>query len=232
MPNREGLGISRKFADGTVHENASGQFRILDRYLEDLDGKQEIMLQFEWITGDNKGQIEVNKEKNINASIHKFKVSRGLPARTNFGVDTNEVMEKLDEVLDAAEHMQENQLTKHHFDKIIELIEERHLTTEEFTETVTRLLSNRVNKDYFEEAMQSRHEMAESLEKLHNTVEQQQQTIKSLTDQMERLTQQRENFTNQQEQYIKHQESYLRQQQTLDKLVEIIASLQTAEVNR
>jgi len=36
------------------------------------------MLKFEWISGDKSGNIDENKEVNINASIHKFQLSRGM----------------------------------------------------------------------------------------------------------------------------------------------------------
>ena len=35
LANREGLGVSRKYATGSVHESASGKFEITDRYKED-----------------------------------------------------------------------------------------------------------------------------------------------------------------------------------------------------
>ncbi|MBS4214911.1 hypothetical protein [Neobacillus rhizophilus] len=66
-----GMKPSRKFANGTIHENGSGKFQILDRFLEN----NVIMLKYQWL---DSGEIEVNKEVNINASIWKFQKSHGL----------------------------------------------------------------------------------------------------------------------------------------------------------
>jgi hypothetical protein len=69
------LGKTRKYKSGSVHENASGKFMILDRYLGD-DGRA--WLKYQWLNGTKEGQIEDNKEENINASMYKFRVSRGI----------------------------------------------------------------------------------------------------------------------------------------------------------
>jgi hypothetical protein len=68
MANRRGLGESRKYANGTIHENASGKFMIKDRFMDD-DGV--IMLEIEWLSGDKVGQIETNKEVNISSNNRK-----------------------------------------------------------------------------------------------------------------------------------------------------------------
>ncbi|MCQ6277382.1 hypothetical protein JMM81_21170 [Bacillus sp. V3B] len=101
-----GLKPSKKFANGTVHENGTGKFEILDRYLEN----NIIMLKYKWLTGEFEGKEEVNKEVNINSSIWKFKKVRGLtgkqqnePSTTYANLD--EVMEKLEEI---QEFQQEN----------------------------------------------------------------------------------------------------------------------------
>lgn len=44
-----GLKSSKKFANGTIHENGSGKFEILDRFLEN----NIIMLKYKWINGEN-----------------------------------------------------------------------------------------------------------------------------------------------------------------------------------
>jgi uncharacterized coiled-coil protein SlyX len=69
------LGKSRKYYTGATHENASGKFQILDRYLGD---DEKPWLKFQWLSGDKEGEIEENKEENINASLYKFRVSRGM----------------------------------------------------------------------------------------------------------------------------------------------------------
>ncbi|WP_108669080.1 hypothetical protein [Peribacillus acanthi] len=69
-----GMKPSKKFANGTIHENGSGRFKVLDRYLEN----NIIMIKYQWLTGENEGKVEVNKEVNVNASIWKFKKVRGL----------------------------------------------------------------------------------------------------------------------------------------------------------
>lgn len=69
------LGKTRKYIKGSIHENASGQFMILDRYLGN-DNKP--WLKYQWLSGVNEGKIEENKEENTNASLYKFKVSRGI----------------------------------------------------------------------------------------------------------------------------------------------------------
>ncbi|WP_075980704.1 hypothetical protein [Bacillus massilinigeriensis] len=68
---QEGIKPSKKYANGTFHENASGRFQILDRFL----GKDGIIyLKIQWV---NTGQIETNKEVNISASIWKYEKARG-----------------------------------------------------------------------------------------------------------------------------------------------------------
>jgi hypothetical protein len=78
MPNsgrdQGGIQPSKKYAVGTVHENGTGKFTILDRYLDQNDGKT-IMLKIQWL---DTGDIDVNKEVNINASIWKFQKRHGL----------------------------------------------------------------------------------------------------------------------------------------------------------
>jgi hypothetical protein len=69
------LGKSRKYANGSIHENATGKFQVLDRYLSD---EGIVMLKLQWLSGDKEGEIEDNKEENMNASIYKYEQSRGL----------------------------------------------------------------------------------------------------------------------------------------------------------
>ncbi|WP_066303949.1 hypothetical protein [Bacillus sp. FJAT-29814] len=85
-----GIKPSKKFANGTIHENASGRFQILDRFLEN----NVIMLKYQWL---HSGEIEVNKEVNINASLWKFQKSRGL-------IDSPEYTPHIDAVTPADNH--------------------------------------------------------------------------------------------------------------------------------
>lgn len=79
MANRKGLGVSKKYANGTIHETATGKFIVLDRFAEEDDDKNTPMLEFQWTSGEKEGKIEVNREMNMAASIHKFQTSRGKP---------------------------------------------------------------------------------------------------------------------------------------------------------
>jgi hypothetical protein len=109
MANRKGLGKSRKFFEGAVHENGTGKFVILNRY-EGEDGRP--WLEFEWQTGAKAGEIEQNSEMNINSSIHKFQINRkaaGEEVVIKQGEATGgSVMERLEEAL--IWHKQNNQI--------------------------------------------------------------------------------------------------------------------------
>lgn len=87
-----GMKPSKKYALGSTHENGTGRFKILDRFIEN----NVIMLKYEWLTGEFAGKIDTNKESNVNASIWKFKNVRGLlPSQQQ---ESSEVMDKLDEI--------------------------------------------------------------------------------------------------------------------------------------
>lgn len=79
MANRKGLGTSKKYANGTIHETATGKFMVLDRYAEEDDEKNIPMLEYQWISGDKEGKVEQNREMNMAASIHKFATAKGKP---------------------------------------------------------------------------------------------------------------------------------------------------------
>lgn len=79
MANRKGLGVSKKYANGTIHETATGKFIVLDRFVEEDDENSNAILEFQWMSGDREGKIETNREMNIAANIHKFQTSRGIP---------------------------------------------------------------------------------------------------------------------------------------------------------
>jgi hypothetical protein len=96
-----GMKPSKKYALGSIHENGTGRFQILDRFLED----NVIMLKYEWLTGEFAGKVDSNKESNVNASIWKFKNVRGLlPSQQQ---EATVVEEKLDEILEQLESREE-----------------------------------------------------------------------------------------------------------------------------
>lgn len=104
-----GIKPSKKYANGSIHENGSGQFKILDRYLEN----NIIMLKFQWLSGENEGKIDVNKELNVNASIWKFKKVRGLVGNSQKNewshdeFSLQDVMDRLDSTFDQFEKLEE-----------------------------------------------------------------------------------------------------------------------------
>lgn len=102
MANKAGLGVSKKFTVGSIHESASGTFNILERYAGD---EGQAWLKIEWLSGGKAGQIEDNKEVNVNASIHKFQVSRGRSGET--GMTHRQGMpflDRLDKLIELSEH--------------------------------------------------------------------------------------------------------------------------------
>lgn len=104
MANRKGLGVSKKYAKGMVHETATGRFVILDRYADEDDEKSIPMLEYKWLTGDREGKVETNREMNIAASIHKYLASRGRPTIMSESPKTIEdeisFVEKIDKTYD------------------------------------------------------------------------------------------------------------------------------------
>lgn len=126
------LGKSKKYANGSIHENASGTFQILDRY---LSPEGVVMLKIEWLTGSNAGQIEDNKEENVNASIYKYEQSRGLLG----SIEENKDVVTLKDIYDLLEDM-------HRINKIYEedrraIVNERKLM-EEKLHAQTTLISD------------------------------------------------------------------------------------------
>jgi hypothetical protein len=192
MANRKGLGESKKYSTGSIHENASGQFMIKDRYMDDND---VITLEIEWLSGDKTGEIESNKEVNISASIHKFQVSRSgrYPHLPSMNPQTKE--EKI---------------------AVVTTIEEIHAMLVANSSNLT------INKDRIEEIHGEQNYNKELLEagirkmdSLHETIQQQQQTISQLSDQIKRMIDHEALLKG-------SQEAFMRQQETLNKLVEKI----------
>jgi hypothetical protein len=61
VANRKGLGVSKKYANGTIHENATGRFMIIDRFAEEDDDKNVPILEFQWISGEKEDKVETNQ---------------------------------------------------------------------------------------------------------------------------------------------------------------------------
>jgi hypothetical protein len=141
MANRKGLGASKKFANGTIHENGSGRFMILDRFADE-DGSTP-MLEFQWLSGDKERQTEINKEININSSIHKFQVSRGRPtvvAEPQRIEDNLPFMDKIDMM--ATQLKQNGQFIEmfcDHMTKMLTMQETQQKTIDTLTESVRQL---------------------------------------------------------------------------------------------
>jgi chaperonin cofactor prefoldin len=126
-----GIKPSKKFANGTIHENGSGQFKILDRYLEN----NIIMLKYQWLSGENEGKTDVNKEINVNASIWKFKKVRGLVGNSQKNEGSHDefslqdVMDRLDSTFD-------------HFDKLQEQMHSLQKQLKDMNEHIHSLVKN------------------------------------------------------------------------------------------
>lgn len=120
-----GLGHSKKFSEGTIHENGSGKFQILDRYIEN----NIIILKYQWLSGETEGQIDINKEANINASIWKFQKHRGLLTKESdqpITTDMSNIEARLDmlmEILNKQQQVIEDQNIR--FNKLMEKIIEK-----------------------------------------------------------------------------------------------------------
>ncbi|WP_174732070.1 hypothetical protein [Mesobacillus harenae] len=107
VPTR-GLKKSSKFNKGAVHENGTGKFEILDRYIED----NIIMLKYKWLSGDLEGDIETNKEVNVNASIWKFKKVRGLIGNQQ-AEPSGMQMHEIQDSMQGAREFQEERLSEY-----------------------------------------------------------------------------------------------------------------------
>ncbi|WP_129691127.1 hypothetical protein [Gottfriedia acidiceleris] len=113
MNNNDGIKPSRKYANGTVHETASGKFKVLDRYLKD----GVIMIKLQWLESN---VIEENKEVNVSASIYKFQKSRGMnensalsqPVEVQLLHDIKTSLDRLFEILDIRTELLNHALEK------------------------------------------------------------------------------------------------------------------------
>lgn len=136
---QRGLKPSKKFANGSVHENGTGKFEILDRYLDN----NIIMLKFKWLTGEFEGDTETNKEVNVNASIWKFKKVRGLTGgdRKVGDGDTpvSDAMEELRDWLEEAESHREEVFK--HFEKTTDKLNAHSLQAQEQHKVIISILN-------------------------------------------------------------------------------------------
>lgn len=153
--NKEDLRVSRKYATGTIHETATGKFVILDRFKNE---EGEITLEFQWLSGEYEGKVDHNKEVNINATIHKFQVSRGITPQTMPNTrqepfiekinDIHEsvlmyepIIEKIDEILETVSQSHEARETlRVKLDEMTETIRMQQTMIQALTETIDRTL--------------------------------------------------------------------------------------------
>ncbi|MFF2878368.1 hypothetical protein ACFVR2_18815 [Gottfriedia sp. NPDC057991] len=135
MANKDGIGKSKKYANNSIHENASGTFIILDRYKKDDD----IMLKFEWLSGENTGQVDENKEVNINSSIHKFQVSRGNVTIQDTP-KAEPIFDKIGQILDVVKGIPDDRMK---LETLLTLLDKQQNTLEALAEQVARLQQDR-----------------------------------------------------------------------------------------
>ena len=140
------LGKTRKFKNGSVHETASGKLMIVDRYLSE-DGK--VWLRYQWLSGENEGKTEENKEENINASLYKFKISRGfkelieiessdtITPKDNFD-KLNDMDEKIDWIVNVYKEKTER------INSLETLIKDQYVILEKVLEKLSVELDNRM----------------------------------------------------------------------------------------
>lgn len=93
------LGTSRKFIKGFTHHNATGEFEVIERYRGE-DTKP--WLSIKWLTGKRAGQVEHHKEENINSTLYRYRVSRGMQ---NVGDTKGQTIQDLVETVDRIERM-------------------------------------------------------------------------------------------------------------------------------
>lgn len=130
---QEGIKPSRKYANGTIHENASGRFTVLDRFL----GKDGIIyMKIQWLST---GKIETNKEVNISASIWKFDKAHGKVNPPEEQEPLPEItLQDLYEVVTENREFQEDRLN--HFMEHMEQIHEKVVSQADTIEQLLRKL--------------------------------------------------------------------------------------------
>ncbi|KRE33412.1 hypothetical protein [Paenibacillus sp. Soil724D2] len=210
MANRKGLGVSKKYANGTIHETATGKFMVIDRFADEDDDSNTAMLEFQWISGEKEGKTEINRESNMAANIHKFQTSRGRPTilaepqRIEHNVP---FMEKIDMMYDILSG----------FTNYIDQAAAKVMNnTSSFGGNVERLIElANSNKEYIDKGMTA-------IDRLDTMVRQQQASILQLTEQIHSLINHSNVFAHQQDAMYKLQATMAMQQETVNKLIEKI----------
>ncbi|SEN18709.1 hypothetical protein [Paenibacillus sp. OV219] len=225
MANRKGLGVSKKYTKGSVHETATGRFVVLDRFAEEDDEKNTPMLELQWLSGDKEGKTEVNREMNMAASIHKFQSSRGLPTITTETRMIDEeitFVEKIDRLFSICSNLQD------HFaydalkvERINQTLDEVHGIKRYIDNASASIMgnSNKVGemmKNVFESVTANGQGLEEAMTKiqtLNAVVSDQRETISQLTETVNKLLQHSTVV-------VKQQETMSMQQAILNKLIE------------
>lgn len=173
------LGKSRKYATGSVHENATGKFQILDRFLED----GVVMQRFQWLTGEKEGQIEENKEENMNASIYKYEQSRGLLG----AIEENKEVVTLQDIYSFTKEcyriLRWYEEDRNAVQKNLELMEEKlHVQTNLITDIAKHLTEQNKKLEDLSKRDSKRDEVIKEIE---NTVDKNTGLIQNITNSME-----------------------------------------------
>jgi signal transduction histidine kinase len=162
---QDGIKPSRKYANGTFHENASGRFQILDRFL----GKDGIIyLKIQWVAT---GQIETNKEVNISASIWKYEKASGKvkPAEDKPPlpeVTLSDILEKVETLEEYLHEAHENRKAYQELLKSMhEEIKDSAISIGELTET------KKGTTDFLKKLQEEVHDIREQLKDKNDTIE-------------------------------------------------------------
>lgn len=227
MANRKGLGVSKKYANGTVHETATGRFVVLDRFADEDDEKNIPMLEFQWLSGEREGKVETNREMNMAASIHKFQTSRGKPTVwTESKMIDEEItfVEKIDLTFELCkkleQHVEQDDLK---MDRITQTLEEVYGIKTYIDKAAESVKDNSNNvgsmmKSVFENVVSNTKQLEETILKVDSifkVIEEQQATIKQLTEKLSELLQHSTTVA-------KQQDVITSQQSVMDKLLQKI----------
>lgn len=207
--NRDDLGISRKYQMGAIHELATGKFEITDRF-KDKNGN--VMLEYKWITGDKTDRVETNKETNLNASLHKYRISRGKPTIQRFdnmGERMDYMENRLDEIEDKIDEV--FQLVN----KGVDFVEQNNKYIVAF-DTILEKLDRCINGVEFNKQVLQNTDYDEEFKSMKNIIREQEQLIQSLSSQIQQIILGSDLVE-------KQQETLNRQQELLNKLVDKLA---------
>jgi hypothetical protein len=192
MANRKGLGVSKKYTKGSVHETASGRFTILDRYADEDDDKNIPMLEYQWLSGDKEGQVETNREMNISASIHKFQTSRGIPtiqAEPKMIDEEISFVEKIDKTYEVLKN-----LTEHFSQDEVKI----NMITNGLEKLDEVLDMHKYNRQHVEKAVQMIKDMEITVAKNKENIASLTETVRELVHGSMALTQLQETIASQQ----------------------------------